>query len=195
MRPWCWPRGRPAGRQAFLCAATQPPPARHGSFRAPRRKDHQPPEPAALSVVTRCTARADRRTALWPQIMVRPSCSAKSAKSLALSVASGIPSTRQQAAIQVSLWGRGRPRSCARAWSWPPLVRHGFVVGQDSNPLTPPGQVGGAARPPAPYDLPLHQLPDRDECDSHRVARQRSPHAVGQAISQGGRRDVGVEDD
>lgn len=40
----------------------------------------------------------------------RPSCSAKSAKSFVLNVASGRPSTRQQAAIQESLTGRGRPR-------------------------------------------------------------------------------------
>ena len=46
------------------------------------------------------------------------SCSAKSAKSLTFRVASGRSSTRQQAAIQVSFCGRGRPRRCARAWSW-----------------------------------------------------------------------------
>ncbi len=43
----------------------------------------------------------------------RPSCSAKSAKSLTLSVASGNPRTKQRAATQVSLTGRGRPRSWA----------------------------------------------------------------------------------
>ena len=52
----------------------------------------------------------------------RSSCSAKSAKSFVLNVASGRPSTRQQAAIQVSFTGRGRPRRWARACSSPQVV-------------------------------------------------------------------------
>lgn len=47
---------------------------------------------------------------------------AKSAKSLVLNVASGRPSARQQAAIQVSFTGRGRPRSWARACKSPQVV-------------------------------------------------------------------------
>jgi hypothetical protein len=43
-------------------------------------------------------------------MMVSPSWSAKSLKSFTFSVASGRLRTRQQAAIQVSFTGRGRPR-------------------------------------------------------------------------------------
>jgi energy-coupling factor transporter ATP-binding protein EcfA2 len=58
-----------------------------------------------------------------------------------------------------------------------PSLRHRFVVFQDTDTLTPSGQVGGAARSPGPQHAPLHQLPDRDEGDAHRVACQRPPAA------------------
>ena len=48
-------------------------------------------------------------------VRLRPSCLAKSSKSFVLKVASGRPWARQHAAIQLSLIGRGRPRSWALA--------------------------------------------------------------------------------
>ena len=124
-------------------------------------------------------------------IGVSLSCSPKSAKSLVLSVASGSSSTSQQAAIQVSLGGRGRPRRSALA----PSLRHRFVVFQDADTLTPSGQIRGAARSPGPRHPPLHQLPDRDEGDAYHVACQRRPQPIGQAVAQAGVCDIGVRDD
>jgi hypothetical protein len=49
----------------------------------------------------------------------RPSFWVKSSKSFTLSVASGKLATRQQAAIQVSLTGRLRPRRSDSTLSWP----------------------------------------------------------------------------
>src|SRR5260221_12172897 len=47
--------------------------------------------------------------ACYSGIWTTPRCSAKSSKSLVFRVASGGPDARQQATIQVSLTGRGRP--------------------------------------------------------------------------------------
>jgi hypothetical protein len=52
----------------------------------------------------------------------------------------------------VSFCGRGRPRRCA-GLKLAPFARHRFVVGQDSNMLTPSGQFVGAAN-----DLQLWKL-------------------------------------
>lgn len=76
-----------------------------------------------------------------------------------------------------------------------PSLRHRFVVFQDTDTLTPSGQICGAARSPGPQHPPLHQLPDRDEGDAHRVACQRRPQPIGQAVTQAGGCDVGVQDD
>jgi hypothetical protein len=53
------------------------------------------------------------RPVTYSRIRSSPSCCSKSAKSLMLKVASGSSRMRQQAAIHVSLAGRGRPRTCA----------------------------------------------------------------------------------
>lgn len=76
-----------------------------------------------------------------------------------------------------------------------PPLRHRFVVFQGTDTLTPSGQIRGAARSPGPQHPPLHQLPDRDEGDAHRVACQRRPQRIGQAVAQAGGCDVGVQDD
>jgi len=75
-----------------------------------------------------------------------------------------------------------------------PFLRDRFVVFQDTDALAPSGQFRGTARPPTAQHAPLHQLPDCDESDAHRVVRQRCPQPVGQAVAQAGGRDVGVQD-
>ena len=81
------------------------------SIKVGRRILHPYGDPSRGCMPSEATRR-NRRP--WPgdqlEMIVRPSCSAKSWKSRTLSVANGTPKARQHAATQVSLTGRGRPR-------------------------------------------------------------------------------------
>src|SRR5579875_588127 len=89
----------------------------------------------------------------------------------------------------------GPPAALRAGLKLAPRVRYRLVVLEHGDVLAPPGQVGDAARPPAPQGAPLHQLPDRDEGNGHRVPGQPRPQSVGQAPPQRERGYVGVQDD
>jgi hypothetical protein len=94
------------------------------------------------------------------------------------SVASGSSRARQQAAIQVSLIGRGRPRSLA--WVWTPDGRCVESARQDDDAGEEGSHARAAAGSPAVEVRPSGQLADRDEGGGELLAGELVSEAVGQ---------------
>ena len=116
-----------------------------------------------------------------------------------LNVASGRPRTRQQAAIQESLTGRGRPRS--RAWAWISLhtVAAWKVQGQTTT-LAKNAPASAALWSPAMQVGPLGQFVDGDERGRKLLAGESAGEVSAGEVSgwlscedRGG--DVGIDDD
>lgn len=76
-----------------------------------------------------------------------PWCSAKSVKSLRFKVASGRSQARQQAAIQVSLTGRGLPRWVAAADSSSQITAMGLPPGMTGLSASQPSSIARLAGP------------------------------------------------
>jgi hypothetical protein len=106
----------------------------------------------------------------YVETSIRPSCSAKSSKSLTLKVASGNWCARQHAAIQLSLAGRGRPRRLASAEILP-HVRE--VASSEFSTTTRPSHSSRSSRVRGPQrGRPLPQLADGHERHAPCHARQ-----------------------
>jgi hypothetical protein len=101
-----------------------------------------------------------------------PSRVPKAAKSLVLNVASGRRWTRQHAAIQVSLTGRGRLRSWPRALGAAPRLSRPLRLSAGDHVPSPLGEVGEFAWSTASEHCPLRQLAQGDERDAQGLAGQ-----------------------
>ena len=98
----------------------------------------------------------------------------------------------QQAAIQESLIGRGRPRSRAWAWISPQIVATWKLHGRTTTLAKKARKPARRAGSPAVQVRPLGQLADGDEGDRELLPGEPAAKGIGQLSLEDRRGDVGV---